>query len=59
MLPEDPEHLLIALPAVGDQDPPTRVRRAVVRSLRAVGATHGITKLADDLLQHRACILLQ
>ena len=56
LLPHVPEHLLLALPAVGDE-PSDDERAAVERALRAVGARTRIAALADDLLRHRACMI--
>lgn len=58
LLPREPAHLLMALPAFGNHETVDGVRSAVVQALRAVGATTGLEELADDLLQHRACMLL-
>ncbi|MEO3746096.1 hypothetical protein [Plantactinospora sp. B5E13] len=58
LLPREPAHLLMALPAFGDHETPDNVRSTVMQALRAVGATAGIENLADDLLKHRACMLL-
>ncbi|GLW33073.1 hypothetical protein [Actinoplanes regularis] len=58
LLPRRPEHLLMALPAFGDHDPGESVRTTVAEALRAVGAASGIDELAEDLLRHRACIIL-
>jgi hypothetical protein len=59
LLPHEPTHLLIALPAVGDDFTPSDARGRVVEALRAIGATNSVDVLADELLKHRACVLLQ
>ncbi|BCY07003.1 hypothetical protein [Actinoplanes sp. L3-i22] len=58
LLPEQPTSLLMALPAFGDPDPKEQEQRTVQQALRAVGATWRINELADDLLSHRACMIL-
>jgi hypothetical protein len=58
LLPLEPTHLLTALPAVGDHQVPDSVPSLVAEALRAVGATALVEELAEDLLQHRACVLL-
>ncbi|MER7420952.1 hypothetical protein ABT346_29940 [Micromonospora peucetia] len=58
LLPREPAHLLMALPAFGEHETADGVRSRVVQALRAVGATAGTEELADDLLKHRACMLL-
>ncbi|GAA3204472.1 hypothetical protein ACFO1B_42340 [Dactylosporangium siamense] len=58
LLPLEPVHLLTALPAVGDHGVPDGVPGMVAEALRAVGATTLVEELAEDLLRHRACVLL-
>jgi hypothetical protein len=58
LLPEQPAHLLMALPAFGGHDVPDGVQDKVEQALLAIGAKTLIKELATDLLQHRACILL-
>lgn len=58
LLPLEPMHLLTALPAVGDHQVPDSVPGLVAEALRAVGATALVEELAEDLLRHRACVLL-
>lgn len=58
LIPPTPEHLLVALPAFGDPEPSDAERNAVAQALRAVGATTRIDELAEDLLGHRACMIL-
>lgn len=59
LLPSEPAHLLIALPAVGDSVAPSDTPGRVAAALRAVGATNSVDELTDDLIEHRACVLLQ
>jgi hypothetical protein len=60
LLPREPAHLLTAPPAVGDhQAPDGRLPGVVAEALRTVGATALVEELADELLRHRACVLLQ
>jgi hypothetical protein len=59
LLPRNPAHLLVALPAFGGPAVPDHVVGTVAHALREVGARRLIDELADDLLRHRACILLQ
>ncbi|XVU23172.1 hypothetical protein ACQPZJ_38820 [Actinoplanes sp. CA-054009] len=58
LLPSEPAHLLMALPAFGDREVPAAVRAAVIGALRSVGAAAMVDELADDLLTHRACMLM-
>ncbi|SNY56342.1 hypothetical protein [Paractinoplanes atraurantiacus] len=58
LLPSDPASLLLALPAFGNPDVPEPVRAAVSHALRSVGAAKMLNELADDLLTHRACLLM-
>ncbi|GAB3824922.1 hypothetical protein ACFPIJ_63870 [Dactylosporangium cerinum] len=58
LLPLEPVHLLTALPAVGDHEAPDGVPGLVAEALRAVGATAMVEELAEELLRHRACVLL-
>ncbi|MFF4809871.1 hypothetical protein ACFY03_16825 [Micromonospora chersina] len=59
LLPREPAHLLTALPAMGTRQVPEGVPAEVAEALRAVGAMRRAEELADDLLRHRACVLLQ
>ncbi|GAA2388987.1 hypothetical protein GCM10010170_100370 [Dactylosporangium salmoneum] len=59
LLPSEPAHLLIALPAVGDGTTPSDIPGRVAAALHAVGASNSVEELADDLLEHRACMILQ
>lgn len=51
--------MLIALPAVGDGIAPSGTPGLIAAALRAIGATNSVDELTDDLLEHRACVLLQ
>src|SRR5262249_31180865 len=59
LLPRDPVPLLMALPGVGDRTVPDDVPSVVAQALRAVGAIDLIEQQADELLRHRACVILQ
>lgn len=58
LLPRNPELLLMALPVFGDPEPSAAERAEVAQALRAVGANVLIDELVDDLLRHRACMIL-
>jgi hypothetical protein len=53
VLPADPAHLLIALQAAGDDIGDVEALDRVREAVRVIGASNQITKLADDLLEHR------
>ncbi|MCP2323396.1 hypothetical protein HDA40_001903 [Hamadaea flava] len=59
LLPDEPVHLLLSLPAMGDSTVPGQVPGIVKRALLAVGVMESAQDLADELLQYRACVLLQ
>lgn len=58
LLPRSPEQLLMALPVFGDPEPSNDERTVVAQALRAVGGAVRIDELAEDLLQHRAFMIL-
>lgn len=58
LLPEEPPYLLMALPAIGDDEVPDGIPGVVAQAVRTVGATARIEELAEDLLQHRPCVFL-
>ena len=48
----------MALPVFGDPEPSNDERAVVAQALRAVGGAVRIDELVEDLLQHRAFMIL-